>query len=216
MRRAFTVAEVLKVMVVVALLVALLYPVYERSSRKPYTTFCLGNLKQIGTALQIYVQDYDQRLPPHGYVVGTQSYTLPYLLHPYLRESSLWKCPKIERRADQNELFDGTLAKTGADYGYNGSALEQNGVGANYSSVRNSAATVAFVDSSSYLVAPQPLVPVLGGTAPVYRHYERSNVGWLDGHVKSMSARELEDAPEVEDGKTLGSGIDAYRYWNRW
>jgi prepilin-type processing-associated H-X9-DG protein len=216
MHRAFSLREVLLVAVVTAILAVLIYPVFLQSREINHRPQCRTHLKQIGMALTMYLQDYDNRLPPHGYVVGTQAHTLPGLLNPYLKNYQLWECPVAADAGDKQGTFDGTTADTTVHYGYNWSAFELNGVGRLASTFHQPDATLAFADSSSYQTAPSALVPVLGGTPPVYRHSHSANVVWLDGHVKSMAQPKLEEAPGIEDGQALSSGIDAFRYWNRW
>jgi prepilin-type N-terminal cleavage/methylation domain-containing protein/prepilin-type processing-associated H-X9-DG protein len=59
----FTLIELLVVIAILAILAALLFPVFSQVREKGWQITCLSNLKQIGTALKMYVQDYDERLP---------------------------------------------------------------------------------------------------------------------------------------------------------
>jgi prepilin-type N-terminal cleavage/methylation domain-containing protein/prepilin-type processing-associated H-X9-DG protein len=60
---AFTLIELLGVIAIIAILAAFLFPVFTAARDKARQTTCLSNLKQIGFALQMYLQDYDERLP---------------------------------------------------------------------------------------------------------------------------------------------------------
>src|SRR5262245_32435034 len=62
-RNAFTLIELLVVIAIIALLAALLFPVFAQARDKARQAACFSNLKQIGSALEMYVQDYDGRLP---------------------------------------------------------------------------------------------------------------------------------------------------------
>jgi prepilin-type N-terminal cleavage/methylation domain-containing protein/prepilin-type processing-associated H-X9-DG protein len=61
-RRAFTLIELLVVIAIIAILAAILFPVFAQAREKARQTTCLSNLKQVGLATQMYVQDNDERL----------------------------------------------------------------------------------------------------------------------------------------------------------
>src|SRR5476649_1192803 len=61
-RRGFTLIELLVVIAIIAILAAILFPVFAQAREKARSTTCLSNLKQLGAATQMYVQDYDERL----------------------------------------------------------------------------------------------------------------------------------------------------------
>jgi prepilin-type N-terminal cleavage/methylation domain-containing protein/prepilin-type processing-associated H-X9-DG protein len=65
-RRAFTLIELLVVIAIIAILAAILFPVFAQAREKARQTTCESNLKQIGTAFSIYVQDYDESFPNTG------------------------------------------------------------------------------------------------------------------------------------------------------
>src|SRR5437899_4060683 len=59
----FTLIELLVVIAIIAILAAILFPVFAQAREKARQAGCLSNTKQIGVAVQMYVQDYDERLP---------------------------------------------------------------------------------------------------------------------------------------------------------
>lgn len=61
--RAFTLIELLVVVAIVAVLAAVLFPVFAQAREKARQTACVSNLRQIGTAFALYVSDYDERMP---------------------------------------------------------------------------------------------------------------------------------------------------------
>ena len=110
-RRGFTLIELLVVISIISILAALLFPVFTQIRRKGQQTVCLSNLRQLGVAISLYAQDYDQYLPrgvdafdrvPHAweYTSGGQFKTevlqLPFLctiIDPYLKSKEVWDCP---------------------------------------------------------------------------------------------------------------------------
>jgi prepilin-type N-terminal cleavage/methylation domain-containing protein/prepilin-type processing-associated H-X9-DG protein len=103
-RRAFTLIELLVVIAIIAILAAILFPVYARLKEKAIRTLCLSNCKQLGTAFQTYVDDNDGRYPGDGvypelagWVISPQKeYNIQVeqgALFPYVRSSSLYVCP---------------------------------------------------------------------------------------------------------------------------
>jgi len=72
MKRAFTLIELLVVIAIIAILAAILFPVFARAREQARKTTCLSNLKQIGTAALMYVQDYDETFNPQDYYIAGQ------------------------------------------------------------------------------------------------------------------------------------------------
>ena len=67
-RRGFTLIELLVVIAIIAILAAILFPVFAQAREQARRATCLSNQKQLGHALTMYAQDYDEQLP--GTCVG--------------------------------------------------------------------------------------------------------------------------------------------------
>jgi prepilin-type N-terminal cleavage/methylation domain-containing protein/prepilin-type processing-associated H-X9-DG protein len=110
-RRAFTLIELLIVIAIIAVLAAVLFPVFAQAREKARQAACLSNLRQIGLAFAQYTTDYDSLLPdrrdlktalPGGYRPWT---TWPpsdprggwtaVVLNPYVKSSGIWSCPSV-------------------------------------------------------------------------------------------------------------------------
>src|SRR5215203_5649261 len=70
-RRGFTLIELLVVIAIIAILAAILFPVFAQARAKARQAACLSNMKQLGTGLTMYCQDYDEIVP--GNAAGGQS-----------------------------------------------------------------------------------------------------------------------------------------------
>ena len=121
-RKGFTLIELLVVIAIIAILAAILFPVFARARRAAQKTSCLSNLKQIGNAIHMYIQDWDSRFPMTqgfqtnldvnqtlwdglrgwyrpGFATGVYRRgpgdwkNLPELLDPYVKNVDVWFCP---------------------------------------------------------------------------------------------------------------------------
>jgi prepilin-type N-terminal cleavage/methylation domain-containing protein/prepilin-type processing-associated H-X9-DG protein len=92
-RRAFTLIELLVVIAIIAILAAILFPVFAQAREKARQTTCMSNMKQIGTAAQMYAQDYEERLPGTELGQGDGEYFWIEMLTPYTKNQDLFNCP---------------------------------------------------------------------------------------------------------------------------
>jgi len=99
-RRAFTLIELLVVIAIIAILAAILFPVFARAREKARQTSCLSNLKQIGLAFAMYKGDYDERYPINGGDLARAQTPIEVplnywviALHPYVKNGGVFECP---------------------------------------------------------------------------------------------------------------------------
>src|SRR5438132_14163411 len=83
---AFTLIELLVVIAIIAILAAILFPVFAQARAKARQATCASNMRELGTAFMMYVQDYDERYPPTDYddASGTR-WTWFQLVDPYIK-----------------------------------------------------------------------------------------------------------------------------------
>jgi len=107
MRRSigFTLIELLVVIAIIAILAAILFPVFAQAREKARQTSCLSNMKQIGLGMYMYVEDYDERLPSafanitcpnNGNLCspgGAGPIPFDAQIDPYIKNIQIWACP---------------------------------------------------------------------------------------------------------------------------
>jgi len=91
--RGFTLIELLVVIAIIAILAAILFPVFARAREKARQTSCLNNTKQIAIAALQYAQDYDECFALWYYTSGGATYYYPVLYDAYVKNSQIWACP---------------------------------------------------------------------------------------------------------------------------
>ena len=91
-KRGFTLIELLVVIAIIAILAAILFPVFQKVRENARRTACLSNLKQIGLGVVQYNQDYDEKMPngtsPYGSASGWA-----VQVYPYLKSIAVFQCP---------------------------------------------------------------------------------------------------------------------------
>jgi prepilin-type N-terminal cleavage/methylation domain-containing protein/prepilin-type processing-associated H-X9-DG protein len=195
-KSGFTLIELLVVIAIIAILAAILFPVFARARENARRASCQSNLKQIGLAIMQYTQDYDERVPPcaaNMTPTGTPTKYVYELLDPYTKSMQLFKCP--------SDTTTNVMS-----YGYNYTYLAPNSASSVALAAINSPAEMVMMTDK--LAATQDYVynpsrwRINGGTngnsastTDAYnygdvdpRHLEGTNVLWADGHVKWSKA----------------------------
>jgi prepilin-type N-terminal cleavage/methylation domain-containing protein len=103
--KGFTLIELLVVIAIIAILAAILFPVFSQAREKARQSTCLSNMKQIGNATHMYVTDYDERFPGHNWSAGEGLHRLPdgrtfqghvgwaVVFYPYIKNLGVYRCP---------------------------------------------------------------------------------------------------------------------------
>jgi prepilin-type N-terminal cleavage/methylation domain-containing protein/prepilin-type processing-associated H-X9-DG protein len=105
-KRAFTLIELLVVIAIIAILAAILFPVFAQARAKARQATCLSNLKQLGLAFMLYVQDYDETFPPTDYDdPNVGRVTWPTLVDPYVKAGIVKKAGSLEDKSQKKSVF---------------------------------------------------------------------------------------------------------------
>ena len=181
-KKGFTLIELLVVIAIIAILAAILFPVFAKAREKARTISCLSNLKQLGLGVMQYTQDYDDTFPVNDPVVY---YCFPSwvgyyagIIDPYVKNQKIYDCPS-DRRTTENPLywmygFNFYLTDTDWNYCTGPSAVslaqveEPTKVVQMFDlDVKASAANLKFYFAQMY-----------------FRHTEGVNISFVDGHAK--------------------------------
>jgi len=204
-KRGFTLIELLVVIAIIAILAAILFPVFARARENARRASCQSNLKQIALGVFMYDQDYDEKLPIYS-VNSTAPYTSsnPYgwadAMQPYLKSTQIFQCPSETNGPNT----DPTLGEY-SDYWINGLAQGQADAQFDAPSLTvllgdgasgTTTAAVAGDSSESWRGSSRYIAE--GGTtvasgcttglatigSGAHRHLTGTNVAFADGHVK--------------------------------
>ena len=216
-KRGFTLIELLIVIAIIAILAAILFPVFARARENARRSSCSSNLKQIGLAFLQYAQDYDEKFTPQytegsgaaGFVaVNVDSSTADKgwaeLLQPYLKSRQIFQCPSestLQAAAGNNEY---------TDYWYNLNLSRRNQATIEYSSLCVLGGD-GISDNSQYNMdgLESTAASAVGtGRARVghgLRHLSGSNYAFADGHVKWLPGAGGNTAYSVYDDSQTGT-----------
>jgi len=201
-RPGFTLIELLVVIAIIAILAAILFPVFARAREKARQTSCLSNVKQIGLAAQMYMQDYDECLVPyadHGCPTSACTQWWKQML-PYMKNAQMLNCPSCSPHSGN------------ADYAINYAHVGNCRGGLSMAVIKYPAESMQFIDSQysstntqGYYISYCPLCWPFGtlsggrdwnGLAPD-RHNGGANCAYVDGHAKWVTRSFLLD-PTVD------------------
>jgi len=187
MRKGFTLIELLVVIAIIAILAAILFPVFARAREKARQASCLSNLKQLGIAARMYAQDYDEKMVPvavSGPVVGGNGVWWMVNLQPYIKNIQVLHCPSYSG--------GGYCTNTGGCEPGQPSPTPYRyfaGYGMNYwfptpyaeGQIEDVSGTYLFMDSACVIAGPDPWA---GFRTAYLRHNEGADIVFVDGHAK--------------------------------
>ncbi len=188
-RRAFTLIELLVVIAIIAILAAILFPVFSRAREKARTASCQSNLKQIGIACKMYIMDYDGRWPLQRWDVP--NLYAHYLLYPYIKNKQLFICP--------SDAVNRPWGWNGSSYMYTDAYLS----GRHEATIDEPSRYIAFCDGrnpynhrpcgGNCCVDGEPPPPDIPNPDCKIRKYHNggANCLYIDGHVKWRRADTL-------------------------
>ncbi len=188
------------VIAIIAILAAILFPVFAQAREKARQISCASNLRNLGTAVLMYTQDYDEQFPLAAYVAnGFEFKTWHDLTDPYARNTQIWQCPSSPvKKTDAN-------GKPTTHFGYNVRYLTTIGLDMASTFLNHSAVSLAAVQSPSetvmlgdgmsslpsswcgddgkfFLLPGDPNTDCWGRPNPL--HSGGLNLLWVDGHAK--------------------------------
>ena len=228
-RRGFTLIELLVVIAIIAILAAILFPVFAKARERAKRTSCLSNMNQIGKSLMMYMDDSDQILPGNdGASSGMAGFNLPggfmdpaagrnwaKSAYPYVKSLDVYICSGARSRAVLPPFEPGNnpvKTPTGGNTSY-----ILNGVASNrpYAKLREPAQLV-YLQEMLCLVRSAQARPMPSSTPRVYTginyrwfsdvHDRGGNLLWADGHVTYKRKKEIRYAdfgfpPHLNTGK---------------
>ncbi len=220
LRSGFTLIELLVVIAIIAILAAILFPVFAKAREKARQSSCLSNEKQLGLGLMMYSNDYDERVPAwkvQGTCAADTAVSWVHVIYPYVMNAQMYVCPSSRWFINAQCSFYLPAARAmnlGSSYGMNdcpegtGGASEQ---------------ALASMIRPAELIAvgegPTPWRPVdmgAGAGTPCNRNYdsvhnEGLNVVMFDGHAKWLK-RSRVYAPTIAYAQTYlpWRNADAY------
>ncbi len=180
-RKGFTLIELLVVIAIIAILAAILFPVFAQARERARMVACASNARQLAIAVMNYVQDYEEAFPPStNYAVPTivPERIWTRLIQPYVKDTNIFTCPSASRTGfptDWSTRGIGSIGYTAAT-AYDPLQIEGFAAPATLPQMEEPARTPLFGDTASgptsekyrgyvfdpYVGQPNPIDPRLG------------------------------------------------------
>jgi len=188
-KRGFTLIELLVVIAIIAILAAILFPVFAQARKAARKTTCLNNVKQLSLGIMMYTQDYDEVYPPAQWHMELPAWATPtyqrvhLLVAPYVKNTQVGICPEdaaVYTWAGQNMSY-GYHGPSGWNQNTDPTAMAHSGAnfifGRSMAAIDQPASVWMLIDLWPYTHAVQCC------TAPADNKYA-TNVAYADGHAK--------------------------------
>ena len=233
-KRGFTLIELLVVIAIIAILAAILFPVFARARENARRASCQSNVKQIALGFFMYTQDYDEKFPQTS-LVATPTATNPYgwadALQPYLKSTQIFQCPSETNSPANSGVYATDVMGGGyTDYFVNSRALGQAQARFDAPAVTiligdglGGAATTTATSTSGYAGSAAYQISGTGGTAcasayvarssnfnGTQRHLDGANFAFADGHVKWLKGDTTTTTGKVDPCAGTDRGIPTF------
>lgn len=222
-RNGFTLIELLVVIAIIAILAAILFPVFAQAREKARQTMCLSNMRQMGTATMMYVQDYDELFFWGSW--GHRHWL--FLLQPYIKgyppnfrvpKGNIYACPSdkdgIQYISSPPQITPEPAATWGlvldsqgrypywASYGINEHVTDEWPALASY---EDSSGTFLYLENNDSDVEGDELADAGRASCTEIRwdHAQGMNITWIDGHASWKKATFLNNNPCVNANWTF-------------
>ncbi|MCE5239343.1 DUF1559 domain-containing protein [bacterium] len=198
MKRGFTLIELLVVIAIIAILAAILFPVFAKAREKARQTSCLSNMRQISTAVFQYAQDYDEKYPTTALRYdGTPGlggeFMTPYaiwmeLIFPYCKNWQIFICPSKSTAGSVTGRLSGQVIPNAAYGGYTGNQCFGYASDGIAMAALQTPAEIIYASEGIYWCTRPYWWPANYALDP--RHNNGVNCAFADGHAKWLQVTE--------------------------